>query len=55
MHSAPFFSIITVTYNDAWSLMKTARSVFEQNFENFEYIIVDGGSQDGLLEEAGAC
>ena len=47
MHSAPFFSIITVTYNDAWSLMKTARSVFEQNFENFEYIIVDGGSQDG--------
>lgn len=47
MNSTPFFSIITVTYNDAWSLMKTARSVFEQSFENLEYIIVDGGSQDG--------
>ncbi|MCL4674866.1 MAG: glycosyltransferase, partial [Pararhodobacter sp.] len=45
--NTPFFSIISVTYNDAWSLMKTARSVFEQNFQDFEFIIVDGASQDG--------
>ncbi|MFV1874464.1 glycosyltransferase [Nioella sp.] len=47
MTSRPFFSIVTVSYNDAWSMMKTARSVFEQSFEDFEYIIVDGASKDG--------
>lgn len=45
--SEPFFSIVTVTYNDAWALMKTTRSVFEQDFEDFEFLIVDGASQDG--------
>lgn len=43
----PFFSIVTVTRNDAWSLTKTARSVFRQSFKNFEYIILDGASNDG--------
>lgn len=47
MASAPFFSIISVTRNDAWSLTKTARSVFRQSFKDFEYIIVDGASSDG--------
>jgi len=46
MNYKPFFSIITVCYNDAWSLQKTARSVFEQHFDDFEYIVVDGGSRD---------
>jgi glycosyltransferase involved in cell wall biosynthesis len=43
----PFFSIITVIRNDAWALLKTARSIFEQDFQDFEYIIVDGASEDG--------
>ena len=47
MTTLPFFSIISVCYNDAWSLIKTARSVFEQDFDDFEYIIVDGGAKDG--------
>lgn len=46
MNASPFFSIITVARNDAWSLIKTARSVFEQNSRDFEYIIVDGASDD---------
>lgn len=44
---APFFSIVTVAMNDAWALTKTARSVFEQTFEDFEYVVVDGDSKDG--------
>ena len=43
----PFFTIITVSYNDVWSLTKTARSVFRQSFKDFEYLIVDGASNDG--------
>jgi hypothetical protein len=43
---APFFSIITAVRNDVWSLLKTARSVFEQDFKDFEYIVVDGASDD---------
>ena len=48
--SAPFFSIITVARNDAWSLLKTMRSVFEQTFTDFEYIVVDGASEDNSQE-----
>lgn len=43
----PFFSIVSVCYKDVWALSKTARSVFRQQFKNFEYIIVDGDSCDG--------
>jgi hypothetical protein len=42
-----FFSIVSVTKNDAWSLTKTSRSVFRQSFRDFEYLIVDGASSDG--------
>lgn len=43
----PVFSIVSVCRNDAWSLAKTARSVFRQSFRDFEYLIVDGASTDG--------
>lgn len=42
-----FFSIVTVTYKDAWACSKTTRSVFRQSYKDFEYIIVDGNSYDG--------
>ena len=43
----PFFSIITVVYNSEKYLEETIKSVFNQSFKNFEYIIIDGGSSDG--------
>lgn len=50
MGKRPFFSIVTVSYKDAWALTKTARSVFCQAFEDFEYIVIDGNSEDGTAE-----
>ena len=44
------FSIITVTYNDLENLKKTVKSILSQSFEDFEYIIVDGASNDGTQE-----
>lgn len=44
------FSIITVTYNSKIYLAETIRSVLTQDYTDFEYIIVDGGSSDGTLE-----
>lgn len=39
-------SIISINYNDAKSLQKTIDSVVSQSWQDFEYIIIDGGSTD---------
>lgn len=46
----PLISIITVTYNVENSIEETLLSVINQNFNNFEYIIIDGGSRDGTID-----
>lgn len=43
-------SIITVTYNSARTLRDTIKSVLQQNYSFYEYIIVDGASKDGTLD-----
>lgn len=43
-------SIITVNLNNLKGLQKTFQSVFSQNFTDFEYIVIDGGSTDGSVE-----
>ena len=43
-------SIITICYNSESSIKNTIRSVEEQVFNDFEYIIIDGGSSDKTLE-----
>lgn len=48
-------SVITVTYNDAENLARIIGQVAGQDYENIEYIIVDGASTDstpGVLEDA---
>ena len=40
------FSIIMPTYNDSNSITETLDSIFNQDYDNFELIIVDDGSTD---------
>ncbi|MCF1707515.1 glycosyltransferase family 2 protein [Tabrizicola sp. J26] len=44
----PEISIAVPTYNSAWSIGDTIRSVLAQQFADFELIIVDDGSTDDL-------
>ncbi len=43
-------SIITITYNSAKTLEDTIRSVIAQDYDNIEYIIIDGKSKDGTMD-----
>lgn len=40
-------SIITINYNNLFGLEKTFDSIFTQTDQAFEYIVIDGGSNDG--------
>lgn len=42
-------SVITVTYNSAYTLEDTLKSVQSQDYNDIEHIIIDGGSSDGTL------
>lgn len=44
------YTIITINYNNARNLRQTIESVINQTFRNFEYIIIDGGSQDDSVD-----
>lgn len=50
MISKPKISIITVSYNAVSTIEQTILSVINQDFQNYEYIIIDGGSTDGTIE-----
>lgn len=43
-------SIITINYNNKDGLINTINSVVNQTANDFEYIIIDGGSSDGSLD-----
>lgn len=43
-------SIITINYNQAAGLESTIQSVINQSYKNYEFIVIDGGSQDGSNE-----
>lgn len=46
----PKVSVLTTTYQDKENLKKIIAQVKNQDYENLEYIIVDGGSTDGTQE-----
>ena len=47
--AAPVISIITVCYNASREIEATLKSVKEQSFKGYEYIIIDGASKDNTL------
>ena len=46
----PLITVITVVYNGASTVEGTIQSVINQTYSNIEYIVVDGGSNDGTIE-----
>tara|TARA_R110002050_G_scaffold104139_1_gene213501 strand:+ start:4218 stop:4976 length:759 start_codon:yes stop_codon:yes gene_type:complete len=46
----PILSIITATYNSDKTLDDTIQSLLNQNYNNYEYILIDGKSKDNTLE-----
>jgi len=43
-------SIITVVYNNAATIRDAIESVLKQSYADVEYIVVDGGSNDGTVD-----
>lgn len=43
-------SVVTVCYNARDLISKTIKSVLGQNYDDFEYLIIDGLSTDGTIE-----
>ena len=46
----PLLSIITVCYNEIERIKLTCESIVNQTMQDFEWIVLDGGSTDGTLD-----
>ncbi|RRQ47191.1 glycosyltransferase family 2 protein [Chryseobacterium sp. SC28] len=43
-------SVITINFNNQFGLEETIKSVVNQSYKDFEFIVIDGGSNDGSKE-----
>lgn len=50
LENTPLVTVVTVVFNNASTIDETIRSVLYQTYDNVEYIIIDGGSDDGTRE-----
>lgn len=48
--SIPLISIVMVVYNGAEFIEEALKSVFNQSYENIEFIVIDGASKDNTVE-----
>lgn len=46
----PMVSVITVVFNGETTLEDTIKSIITQDYDSFEYLVIDGGSQDRTLD-----
>jgi glycosyltransferase involved in cell wall biosynthesis len=50
MTTSPLITIVTSSFNDCALLKETISNISAQAYSRLEYIVIDGGSQDGTLE-----